>query len=86
MNDFNVGAATRGPFGTNEGDRWGHPDDDNPIQQRLNADGEGLVLVTEVMRREGLLEAAVYTTRDEELVASAKAGYERMAAQRASEN
>lgn len=78
--NWNMGGRSRdprrGPYGTNEGDMWGHRASGSPVQERLNADGEGLVMVTEVFRGEsGELEERIYSTADEQLVAEAGAGW-----------
>ena len=74
------GVPRRGPFGTQEGDRWTCPG--SPVQDLLDAKGEGLVMVTEIIGGEEQL----YVTDDEELIAEAQAGYELLAAVRAAQN
>jgi hypothetical protein len=75
----------RGPYGTNEGDMWLSPG--SPVQERLDADGQGLVLVTEMMRQDdGTLEEAVYTTANSEMIAEARDGHEQYIAARAARN
>lgn len=73
------------PYGTREGDCW-LAGDENPVQQKLNADGEGLKLVCEMMVRDGRLQECLYVTAEPELIKRAEAGTERYWAQKASEN
>lgn len=74
----------RGPYGTNEGDKWLSPGSD--VQDRLDADGEGLVLIHEMMVKDGLLQECFYVTDDAEMIAEAARGHEHYMAQKASEN
>lgn len=76
--------ANRGPYGTNVGDTWTAPD--SVIQEKLDEDGQGLVLVHEVILRDGEAVEVVYVTDDAELISKATDGLPRYAAQKASEN
>jgi len=71
----------RGPYGTNPGDQWLAPGSE--IQNRLDADGEGLVLVHWI-NDDG--EEAVYTTKNPEMIAEAQAGHEQWMAEQARRN
>jgi hypothetical protein len=80
-----TGLRVPGPYGTNEGDKWLAPGSD--VQNRLDAEGNGHVLIHEMLRQEdGTLEEGLYVTADPELIAEAQAGHELYVAQRASEN
>lgn len=79
---------TRGPFGTNEGDKWTAPG--SSVQDQLDADGEGKVLIHEMMVRDGRLQEVLYvavpTDDMADLIAEAREGAERWVAQQASQN
>jgi hypothetical protein len=64
--------AKRGPYGTNEGDKWTSPGSD--MQARLDADGEGMILIHEMMVKDGELQECLYVTKLPELVEEAEAG------------
>jgi hypothetical protein len=82
---FGIGRAReRGPYGTNEGDIWLAPDSE--VQEQLDADGEGLVLVHEMLMKDGELQEVIYTTKDAELVSKAQQGHERWVAVQAAQN
>jgi hypothetical protein len=70
-----------GPYGTNKGDQWLAPGSE--IQNRLDADGEGLVLVHWI-DDDG--EEAVYTTSNPEMIAEAQRGHEQWVAAQARRN
>jgi hypothetical protein len=70
----------RGPYGTNEGDKWLATGSD--VQNRLDADGEGLVLIHEVIDGEEKL----YTTALPDLIAEATAGHREWEAEQAGRN
>jgi len=72
----------RGPYGTNEGDMWLSPGSE--IQNRLDA--EGLVLINEMMVKDGELQECVYTTSNPEMIAEAREGHKRYVAAQASKN
>jgi len=72
----------RGPYGTNEGDVWLSPGSE--IQNRLDA--EGLVLINEMMVKDGKLQECVYTTSNPEMIAEAREGHKRYVAAQASKN
>jgi hypothetical protein len=90
MSDLNVPdgfarrAGMRGPYGTNLGDIW--LASDSPVQKRLDADGEGLMLIHEVMEKDGEIQECMYVTKLPELVEAARRGTEKYVAQKASEN
>jgi hypothetical protein len=62
-----------GPYGTNEGDVWLGMD--SPVQKRLDEDG--LVLVHEMLVKDGELQECIYVTRTPELIERAQKGHER---------
>lgn len=74
----------RGPYGTNEGDKWLAPG--SPVQDRLDADGEGMVLIHEMLVKEGVLQEVLYVTANPEMIAEAQEGHEFYMEQKASEN
>lgn len=74
----------RGPYGTNEGDKWLSPR--SPIQDMLDEKDPGKILVNEMLVKDGELQEVVYATDDEELIAEAQAGHERYIAERARAN
>jgi len=73
----------RQPYGTREGDIWLGP---GAVQELLDAEGEGKVLVHEMMVKDGVLDEFVYVTTDPELIERATHGHELWMAQVASEN
>lgn len=82
MSEPNYGLGRkRGPYGTNPGDQWLAPG--SPIQDRLDAQGDGLVLVHWI-DDDG--EEALYTTANPEMIAEAEEGHVRYIAERASRN
>jgi hypothetical protein len=81
--DYGIGRV-RGPYGTNEGDKWLAPG--SMVQNRLDKEGEGLILIHEMLVKEGELQECLYVTKDPEMIAEAEAGHERWMAQKASEN
>lgn len=91
--DENFGAGKkpkpRGPYGTNEGDKWLSPG--SPVQDRFDARGEGEILVHEMMDKDGKVQECLYVlirsnedTR--ELLEEAERGHELYMAERASRN
>jgi hypothetical protein len=72
--------GVRGPYGTNEGDKWLAPGSE--IQRRLDAQGEGLVLIHEIIDGEEKL----YTTALPDLIAEAQAGHREREAEQARNN
>lgn len=81
----------RGPYGTNEGDMW--LGEGSLVQERLNLehiqetlggqDHEGLILIHEMMVKDGELQECIYLTALPELIAQAAAGHEKwLAAQK----
>lgn len=73
-----------GPYGTNEGDIW--TADGSVVQEQLDTDGKGLVLIHEMMDRDGDLEEVMYVSDDAETIAAARRGTELYIAQKASES
>jgi hypothetical protein len=67
-----------------EGEKWLAPDSE--IQKRLDADGEGMVLIHEALRRGGELQEVIYVTDDPDLIREATAGHEQWVARQASRN
>jgi hypothetical protein len=78
------GSLRRGPYGTNEGDCW--LGEGSNVQEMLDKQGDGLVLVHEMLVKDGELQESVYVTASEDLIARARAGHEKYIAQKASEN
>jgi hypothetical protein len=76
--------AHRPPYGMNEGDCWLAPG--SLVQERLDAEGEGLVLIHEMLVKDGALQECLYVTANPELIERAKVGHEKYVAQRAREN
>jgi hypothetical protein len=74
----------RGPYGTNEGDMWLSPG--SMMQDVLDEKGEGLVLINEMMVKDGKLQECVYTTSNPEMIAEAREGHKRYVAAQASKN
>lgn len=74
----------QGPFGTNEGDTWWMPD--SPLQRHADEQGDGLVIIHTMVKRDGVVQEAVASTYNPELIAEAKAGYERLIAEQARSN
>lgn len=85
----------RGPYGTNEGDKW--LGIGSPIQERLDAeeddkptDGQHRTprryLIHEMMVKGGELAECVYVTTNPELIAEATAGHEKWLAAQAVNN
>lgn len=64
----------RGPYGTNEGDKWLAPA--SLMQHRLDADGDGKVLVHEMLRKDGVVQEVVYVTDNAEMISEARQGHE----------
>lgn len=77
-------AEARGPFGTNEGDKW--LGEGSPAQEHLDTHNQGLTLIHEMMVRDGELQEVVYVTQNRELIEEATLGTELYWAQKASEN
>jgi hypothetical protein len=73
-----------GQYGTNEGDCWVAPWSE--VQEMLDADGEGLVLVHEMVLKDGVLEECMYTTANPELIERARKGYEKLTFDAANRN
>jgi hypothetical protein len=76
--------AVRGPYGTNEGDMWLATG--SPIQDRLDAEGEGLIMIHEMMVKDGELQEGIYVTALPELIEQATEGHELYMAARAQAN
>jgi hypothetical protein len=74
----------RGPYGTNKGDMWLAPG--SSIQERLDREGEGLVLVHEMVERDGKIQEGIYVTDNAELIEEARRGHELYVAEQASQN
>lgn len=81
---FGHSARGRGSYGTNKGDCW--LGTDSPIQRKLDAEGKGLILVHEIVERDGGLQEGVYVTEEPELIERAKRGHEFYVAERAARN
>jgi len=79
-----VRIAKRGPYGTNEGDTWLATG--SPVQDRLDADGEGMVLIHEMMVKDGKLQECMYVTANPEMIADAERGHELYLAEQAARN
>ena len=76
---FGLGAGMAGNiYGCREGDMWDAPDSE--MQKRLDADGNGLVLIHEMMVKDGALEECLYVTALPELIEQAREGRERYVA------
>jgi hypothetical protein len=73
---------TRGKYGTNEGDKWLAPG--SAVQNALDADG--LVLIHEMLVKDGVLQEVMYTTDNPEMIAEAREGHERWVEAQAREN
>lgn len=77
----------RGPYGTNPGDTWLATGSE--MQKRLDAQGEGLVLVhwiNDEPGHENYGEETIYTTANPEMIAEAEQGHELYVAARAARN
>lgn len=81
--DYGMGAR-RGPYGTNEGDMWLAPG--SGVQEKLDAEGEGLVLIHEMMVKDGELQECLYVTKLPELIEQASEGHVKYMERLASEN
>lgn len=75
---------TRGEYGTNEGDKWLAPD--SPVQRRFDQDGEGLIMIHEMLVKDGALQEVIYVTKNEEMIAEAREGHEQWVAAQAQKN
>lgn len=73
-----------GPYGTNEGDKW--LGEGSLIQEKLDADSEGLILIHEMMVKDGRLQECLYVTANTEMIAEAREGHALYFAQKAREN
>jgi hypothetical protein len=74
----------RGPYGTNEGDMWLAPGSD--VQDKLDAKGEGLILIHEMMVKDGELQECLYVTANPEMIAEATEGHKLWVAAQAMAN
>ena len=84
---YGYGWEKRGPYGTNEGDKWLAPGSD--VQNRLDA--ENKVLIHEMMVKDGELQECMYVVDranadTAELLAEAEAGHPRYVAAQAAKN
>ena len=75
MSKMKMPPLGRGPYGTNEGDCWLAPG--STIQTELDKRGDGFVLVHEMIKRDGVVQEAVYVTSTRELIKRAQEGHER---------
>jgi hypothetical protein len=76
MSDMDpMDGSHRGTYGTREGDCWLGAG--SPIQERLDAEGEGMVLIHEMLVKDGELQECVYVTANPELIERARRGHER---------
>ena len=82
--DSEMDGSQRGEYGTREGDMWLAPG--SPVQDRLDQEGKGHVLIHEMMVKDGELQECLYVTANEEMIAEAKAGHERYIEARAARN
>jgi hypothetical protein len=82
--EYGMGRKKRGPYGTNEGDKWLAPG--SGVQEKLDNEGEGLVLIHEMMVKDGELQECLYVTKLPDLIEEATAGHELYMARLASEN
>lgn len=81
---YGLGAQSRGPYGTNEGDIWLMGD---YYQERVKREeGPGWRMIIEMQRRDGVVQEVFYTTDDPELVERADRGHERYVERIAQEN
>lgn len=78
------GRGRKGPYGTNEGDMWLAPG--SPVQDRLDAEGKGHVLVHEMMFKDGEVQECLYVTANPEMIAEATEGHAKWVAAQASKN
>jgi hypothetical protein len=74
----------RGPYGTNEGDKWLATG--SPVQDLMDADGEGKILIYEMLVKDGKLQEVLYVTTNPEMIEEAREGHEKYMAQIASQN
>lgn len=81
--DYGMGIR-RGPYGTNEGDKWLSPMSE--LQDKFDAEGDGLVVIHEMMVKDGELQECLYVTKLPELIEEATAGHELYMARVAGEN
>jgi hypothetical protein len=73
--DHETDGSHRAEYGTREGDKWLAPGSD--IQNRLDQEGKGLVLIHEMMVKDGELQEVVYVTALPDLIEEATKGHER---------
>jgi hypothetical protein len=83
-----------GPYGTNLGDVW--LGEGSPVQESLNrkyiedvlggSEEPGLVLIHEMIERDGEVQEALYVTSNPEMIRRAAEGHEKWLAARAAEN
>jgi hypothetical protein len=82
--NYELDGSHRGEYGTREGDKWLAPGSD--IQNRLDQEGKGLVLIHEMMVKDGELQEVVYVTALPDLIEEATRGHERYVAAQAERN
>lgn len=73
-----------GPYGTNEGDCW--LGIGSPVQEMLDESDPGLILIHEMLVKDGELQEVIYVTKDEELIERATRGHEQYMAEQAVAN
>jgi hypothetical protein len=73
--DSEMDGSQRAEYGTREGDMWLAPG--SPIQDRLDQEGKGHVLIHEMMVKDGELQEVIYVTALPELIEQATQGHER---------
>jgi hypothetical protein len=84
MSESFVNPRPIGPYGTNEGDMW--LGTGSAVQAKLDEEGDGLVLIHEMINKGGKVQEALYVTDNADIIAEAKVGHEHYIAQHASQN
>jgi hypothetical protein len=89
-NPIDGSRRTRGSYGTNEGDIWSG--EASEVGKRL-MDQDGLVLIHEMMRKDGKVQECLYNVRKDnpdpeiqDLIARAREGLDRWVAAQAAKN
>ena len=84
MSESFVNPRPIGPYGTNEGDMW--LGTGSAVQAKLDEEGDGLILIHEMIKKGDEVREAVYVTDNAEIIAEATRGHDHYIAQKASEN
>lgn len=84
MSESFVNPRPIGPYGTNEGDIW--LGTGSAVQAKLDEEGDGLIMIHEMIRRGDIVQEAIYVTDNPDIIAEAKVGHEHYIAQQASQN